>query len=128
MYYGVGVKCGAPKSQTNTAKLGCPAIRGKIASVETSLKSYSTKEAAAFLRLTPKSVCSRAASGALVGYKPGRAWVFLEEDLLAYLKSTQPYIPQLPEVHHRSISTVDSPLAKRIKEERLKLRLKRKAY
>ena len=126
MYYGVGVKCGAPKSQTNTAKLGCPAIRGKIASVETSLKSYSTKEAAEFLRLTPKHVCARAASGALVGYKPGRAWVFLEEDLIAYLKSTQPYFPQLPQVRYRSISTVESPLAKRIKEERLRLRLERK--
>ena len=96
--------------------------------MEKNLKSYGAKEAAEFLRLTPKFVCSRAASGALVGYKPGRRWVFLKEDLIAYLKSTQPYIPQLPEVQRRSISMIDSPLAKRIKEERLRLRLKRRAY
>ncbi len=94
--------------------------------MEKSLKSYGTKEAAGFLRISPGSICRRAASGELVGYKPGRRWVFLEEDLIAYLKSTQPYVPQLPQVRHRSISTVESPLAKRIKEERLRLRLERK--
>ncbi len=94
--------------------------------VEKSLKSYGTKEAAEFLRISPGSICSRAASGELVGYKPGRRWVFLEEDLIAYLKSTQPYFPQLPQVHHRSVSTVESPLAKVIEEKLRELRLARK--
>ena len=94
--------------------------------MEKSLKSYGTKEAAEFLRINSGTVCRKASSGELIGYKPGRRWVFLEEDLIAYLKSTQPYFPQLPQVHHRSVSTVDSQLAKRIKEERLRLRLERK--
>jgi excisionase family DNA binding protein len=95
--------------------------------MEKSLKSYGTKEAAEFLRINSGTVCRRAARGELVGYKPGRRWVFLEEDLIAYLKSTQPYFPQLSQVHRRSISTVESPLAKRIKEERLRLRLEKRA-
>ena len=95
--------------------------------MEKSLKSYGTKEAAEFLRISPGSICRRAASGELVGYKPGRRWAFLEDDLIAYLKSTQPYFQQLPQVRHQSISTVDSLLAERIKEERLRLRLERRS-
>ena len=95
--------------------------------MEKSLKSYGTKEAAGFLRISPGSICRRAASGELVGYKPGRRWVFLEEDLIAYLKSTQPYIPQLPQVRHRSISTVESPAAKVIEEKLREFRLKRRS-
>jgi len=93
--------------------------------VEKRLKSYGTKEAAEFLHIHPDTVTSRACAGELVGYKPGRRWVFLEEDLIAYLKSTQPYFPELPKVQSRSISMVDSPLAKRIVDERLNLLLKR---
>lgn len=91
------------------------------------LKSYRTKEAAEFLRIYPGTLCRKANSGELVGYKPERRRVFLEEDLIAYLKSTQPYVPQLPQIHRRSISTVESALAKIIKEERLRLRLEKRA-
>ena len=57
------------------------------------LKSYNSEEAAEFLHLSTNTVLKRVGSGELVAYKPGRRWVFLEEDLVAYLKSTQPYIP-----------------------------------
>ncbi len=66
--------------------------------MEKSLKSYGTKEAAEFLRISPGSICSRAASGELVGYKPGRRWVFLEDDLIKYLKSTRIQLPKEPHI------------------------------
>ncbi len=94
--------------------------------MEKSLKSYGTKEAAEFLRISPGSMCRRAASGELVGYKPGRRWVFLEEDLIAYLKSTQPYVPQLPHVHHRSVSISSKPASIVIEEMLREIQLKKK--
>ncbi len=95
-------------------------------SVTKELKSYSAEEAAEFLHVSKKTVCRRVASEELVGYKPGRKWVFLEEDLVAYLKSTQPYIPtltkfKLPKSSY-SVPEELSPLAIRLKQMRAELR------
>ena len=57
---------------------------------EKGLKSYNSTESGRFLQLTPEAVCDRARRGELVAYKPGRAWVFLEEDLIRYLQTTRP--------------------------------------
>lgn len=47
-------------------------------------------QAAALLGLSPVTLRKRAAAGTVPGYKPGRSWVFLEDELLAYLKSMKP--------------------------------------
>jgi excisionase family DNA binding protein len=45
--------------------------------------------AAAFLNLHPSTLQARAKAGKIPGAKPGRAWVFLRSDLIAYLKGLQ---------------------------------------
>lgn len=45
--------------------------------------------AAAFLNLHPSTLQARAKAGTIPGSKPGRAWVFLRSDLIAYLKGLQ---------------------------------------
>ncbi|TXF11235.1 helix-turn-helix domain-containing protein [Pelomicrobium methylotrophicum] len=47
------------------------------------------KQAAAFLRMHPKTVQERAKAGIIPGAKPGKCWVFLQADLEAYLRSLQ---------------------------------------
>ena len=57
-------------------------------------------EAARFLHMAPSTLRKRAAAGKLSPYKPGKTWVFLQEELLNYLKSTKASCPlpslQLP--------------------------------
>ena len=94
-------------------------------------KTYSAEQAADFLHIHKNTVQKRAYSGEIKGYKPGRRWVFLEEDLIAYLKSTQPvssrtYNLRLTAPKHRPIPEDESPVAKRIAEARLRLRLEEK--
>jgi excisionase family DNA binding protein len=45
------------------------------------------QEAAAFLRCHPEELRRRAKAGLIPGAKVGRAWVFLEDDLAAYVRS-----------------------------------------
>ena len=47
-------------------------------------------EAAAFLRMSPGSLRMKARTGQITAAKPGRRWVFLEEDLVDYLHSLCP--------------------------------------
>lgn len=48
-----------------------------------------TEEAAAFLRVSTKTVLQLASQGSLPGRKVGRAWRFLHPDLVAYLRDGQ---------------------------------------
>jgi len=45
------------------------------------------QQAATFLRCHPEELRRRAKAGVVPGAKVGRAWVFLEEDLAAYVRS-----------------------------------------
>lgn len=54
------------------------------------MKTLSLLEAAEFLLLSPVTLRKRAAAGIVPGYKPGKSWAFLEEELLTYLKSKKP--------------------------------------
>jgi len=49
--------------------------------------SISLLQAAEILRMHPETVRARAKAGIIPGAKPGKEWVFLEEDLKAYLRS-----------------------------------------
>src|SRR5688572_30086592 len=51
------------------------------------MQSLDLKEAAQFLKMHPEEVRRRARSGYLPGAKAGKRWVFLEDDLVAYLRS-----------------------------------------
>jgi len=44
-------------------------------------------EAAAFLQLSPSTLRSKVKSGLIPAAKPGKKWVFLEDDLVTYLRS-----------------------------------------
>ena len=51
------------------------------------MKSLGITEAAAFLRLHPTTLTQKAKCGEIPGAKPGKEWLFLEEDLVAYVRS-----------------------------------------
>jgi excisionase family DNA binding protein len=50
------------------------------------MRTYDVQEAAAFLRMSPAVLRVHAREGRLKAAKPGKRWVFLEEDLAAYLR------------------------------------------
>ncbi|WP_368667920.1 helix-turn-helix domain-containing protein [Methylophilus sp. 13] len=49
--------------------------------------TLSTKEAAAFLHLHPTTLLDRTKSGEIPAAKIGKCWVFLQVDLIEYLRS-----------------------------------------
>ena len=51
------------------------------------MKTFSLDEAASLLCMHPESLRQKAKSGEVPAAKPGRCWVFLEEDLVAYIRS-----------------------------------------
>ena len=51
------------------------------------MKTLSLTEAAAFLKMHPEAVRTRAKRGVIPGAKAGRRWVFLDIDLADYLRS-----------------------------------------
>ena len=51
------------------------------------MKTLNREEAAQFLKLHPEEVRRRAKAGIIPGAKVGKCWVFIEEDLAAYMRS-----------------------------------------
>jgi hypothetical protein len=51
------------------------------------MMTFTLMQAAAFLKVHPEELRQRAKAGLIPGAKVGRAWVFLEDDLAAYLRS-----------------------------------------
>ena len=51
------------------------------------MKTLNLQQAAAFLHVHPETLRQAARCGRIPGAKVGRAWVFLEEDLAAYVRS-----------------------------------------
>jgi len=60
-------------------------IREEIASMKAS-RTLGVIEAAALLRIHKDTLYTKATAGVIPGVKIGRAWVFVEEDLLTYLR------------------------------------------
>jgi excisionase family DNA binding protein len=88
-------------------------------------------EAARFLHMAPSTLRERAAAGKLSAYKPGKTWVFLQDELLNYLKSTKaacPFIidptPRIggPDSNSRAMKSA-SRLAREIAAKRKSLKL-----
>ncbi|WP_424191972.1 helix-turn-helix domain-containing protein [Ampullimonas aquatilis] len=51
------------------------------------MRTFSLTEAAAFLKMHPEEVRRRAKLGQLPGAKPGKSWVFIEDDLAEFVRS-----------------------------------------
>lgn len=51
------------------------------------MKTFNLKEAAEFLKMHPETVRYRTKAGDLPGAKPGKNWVFLEEDLVEWIRN-----------------------------------------
>ena len=51
------------------------------------MRTLNLREAATFLHLHPEELRQRTKAGRIPGAKVGRAWVFLEDDLAAHVRS-----------------------------------------
>jgi hypothetical protein len=51
------------------------------------MQSLGLKQAAQFLQMSPAALREKAKSGQIPAAKPGKRWVFLEDDLVAYVRS-----------------------------------------
>jgi len=51
------------------------------------MRTLNLDEAAQFLKLHPEEVRRRAKAGIIPGVKLGKRWVFIEDDLAAYMRS-----------------------------------------
>jgi hypothetical protein len=65
-----------------------PAIR--LGPSPPALRTLALNEAAAFLHMHPEEVRTRAKRGLIPGAKTGRCWVFLEIDLVEFVRSLYP--------------------------------------
>jgi excisionase family DNA binding protein len=54
------------------------------------MKTLTLTEAANLLKMTPEGLRIKAKKGEIPGAKPGKFWVFCEEDLAEYLRSIYP--------------------------------------
>ena len=54
------------------------------------METLALQEAAAWLRCHPEELRRRAKAGEIPGAKVGRAWVFLHDDLVTYVRSRYP--------------------------------------
>ncbi len=53
----------------------------------TSMNTFNLAEAAAFLKVHPQTLRRMTLEGVIDGSKVGKAWVFIEEDLVKYIRS-----------------------------------------
>ncbi|MHB1529877.1 MAG: helix-turn-helix domain-containing protein [Acidiferrobacteraceae bacterium] len=58
------------------------------------MKTLNLKDAAALLRMHPVTVAQKARAGTIPGAKPGKCWVFVEDDLAAYVRSLYAFAPR----------------------------------
>ena len=51
------------------------------------MKTLNLQEAAAFLNMSPEVLRQKVKAGDVPGAKPGKCWVFLEDDLAEYIRT-----------------------------------------
>lgn len=61
--------------------------RQAIPSGITAMNTLNLEQAAELLKLHPQTVLQRARLGEIPAAKPGKCWVFIEEDLIIWLRS-----------------------------------------
>lgn len=72
------------------------------------MKTYNLQETANFLKVHAETVSRLAKTGQLPGAKIGRAWVFLEDDLITYLREQIQSQVSEREVKSEVLATTDS--------------------
>lgn len=72
-----------------------------------SVKTIGLEEAAALLKLHPQTIRRKSREGTLPGYKSGHDWIFIEEDLIAWLRSTRQ--PEKPPIELPSFAKSSRP-------------------
>ena len=60
------------------------------------MRTLDLKEAAALLKMHPQTVRRLAIKGELPAAKPGKCWLFVEDDLLAWVRSRYVSARQVP--------------------------------
>jgi len=61
------------------------------------MQSLDLKQAAQFLQMSPATLRTKAKSGQIPAAKPGKSWVFLEDDLVTYIRSLYAVPGQAPQ-------------------------------
>jgi len=69
------------------------------------MKTLDLQQAAEFLHMNAETLRARAKTGVIPGAKPGKAWVFLEEDLVEYIRSHYADTRQAVQVSAQEVST-----------------------
>ena len=54
------------------------------------MKTLDLKQAADFLKMSPEGLRQKTKAGDIPGAKVGKQWVFLEEDLVEYIRASYP--------------------------------------
>jgi len=60
------------------------------------VQTLSLKQAAVFLQMSPSTLRDKVKSGLIPAAKPGKKWVFLEDDLVTFLRSLYAVPGQAP--------------------------------
>ncbi len=72
------------------------------------MKTYNLQETANFLKVHAETVSRLAKTGQLPGAKIGRSWVFLEDDLITYLREQIQAQASEREVESEVLATTDN--------------------
>lgn len=72
------------------------------------MNTLNLKQAAAFLKMHPEEVRRCAKLGLVSGAKRGKSWVFIEEDLNAWLRGQYPAPRPVPPALRKEQATWDS--------------------
>jgi excisionase family DNA binding protein len=78
-----------------------------VAATKIGMKTYDINEAADFLKVDRSTALELASAGTLPGAKVGRAWVFMEEELVAYLRDITRKQTQARRAHAEATQVID---------------------
>ena len=69
------------------------------------MRTLSLPEAAKFLHCHPEWLRLQAKLGHIPGAKPGKSWVFIEEDLVAYIRAQYPAAQVIEQIEKQETSS-----------------------
>ena len=78
-----------------------------VAAIQIGMKTYDINEAADFLKIDRSTALELASAGTLPGAKVGRAWVFMEDELIAYLRDVTRKQTQSRRAHAEASQVID---------------------
>jgi len=93
-----------------------------LVSATTKMKTYDSNEAADFLKIDRSTALDLANLGTLPGAKVGRAWVFMEDELVAYLRDVTRKQTQARRAEAEATQVLDRPVREAKSRRRNRLR------